>query len=119
MVSSLRVRQSFKRMESRFTPRQLASMSLAQLAPNTAAASSNLIVSAESEEEIRIERTSTKKRIEFINDLGSNGGKTREASRFAPPRSRRRDGLAYNPRIKPASINSRLKRRASAPCLHA
>src|SRR5436190_7322488 len=75
MVSSLRVRQSFKRMESRFTPRQLASISLAQLVPNTAAASSNLIVSAETDEEARIERISTKKRGEFMNDLGSNGGK--------------------------------------------
>src|SRR5438067_8064906 len=73
MVSSLRVRQSFKRMESRFTPRQLASISLAQLVPKTAAASSNLIVSAETDEEARIERISTKKRI--MNDLGSNGGK--------------------------------------------
>jgi hypothetical protein len=47
-------------------------MSLAQLVPNTAAASSNLIVSAESLELARIERTSKKKRIEFMNDLASN-----------------------------------------------
>src|SRR6187200_3163613 len=54
------------RWGSRLTPRPLASMSLAQAAPNSAAESSNLMVSAEADDEAAMESTAMMVRIRFM-----------------------------------------------------
>ena len=101
-------------------------MSLAQLAPSIAAASSNLIVSAEAEDQTVTRIIDNINRMGFMASSDMKSAPAVKLSRnespgggLAWPRRFRRAAAGYNPRTRPASISSRLKRRASAPALQA
>src|ERR1700719_842840 len=113
------------RVGSRLTPRQFASISLAQLAPKSPAASSNFIVSADAEDQAAARRIDNINRMAFITSSHMKSVPVvkplrKESCKMPqPPPSPplQASAAAYNPWIRPASISSRLKRRDSAPPL--
>src|SRR6266576_2275776 len=80
--------QSFSRVGSGLTPRQFESMSLAQLAPSIAAASSNLIVSAEAEDQAATRTTDNINRMGFMASSDMNSAPAVKLSRKGKPRRR-------------------------------